>query len=477
MSGVKYTGKFEYKTVSPKVRQGKLLNKIIKENSGKLYTATRNIRTTLNKEAQIQVEINNNFFDKLRKAFKKFGPKEVAVIKEYAAVETFTELRTALNKLAGALDKANMMAPGGWEHDHESFIPINVSLSMTIVAITEAIIQMESGSTFRDTQVGTNVGIPNKSTAGLKNIVNELRALRFLSENITDLWQKGMNPKQIAEEIKRKGKIDISAIKEKDLSFGDGKKVQINTILASDHLKKSPKQGAIGAARIRALGGASKPSDIPRAMQQFGQDLINSIRKVGIDNITGSKSRKSSRRTNLNKLATGRKQKKGKTTTTTPKNTVDYGIKFVPKRLTSYLIKESKANILASAALLGAKIDASNKSRKKSREGGETQKELNKLRVRINRRLGAEIRRNMGRPALINRTGRFSNSAVLLNLQPRGETQVQGDFSYLLYPYATFERSDKWDPNYDPRPLIKKSIRNLALELSEQKFTFYLRRI
>ena len=474
---MKLKTKFEYKTISKQTRQGKLLNKIIKENSGKLYTATRNIRKTLNKEAQVQVEINNNFFDKLRKAFKKFGPKEVAVIKEYAAVETFTELRTALNKLAGALDKANMMAPGGWEHDHESFIPINVSLSMTIVAITEAIIQMESGSTFRDTQVGTNVGIPNKSTAGLKSLVNELRTLRFLSENITDLWQKGMNPKQIAEEIKRKGKIDISAIKEKDLSFGDGKKIQINTILASDHLKKSPKQGAIGAARIRALGGASKPSDIPQAMQQFGQDLINSIRKAGIDNITGSKSRSSTRSKNLSKKIRGQKTTRGKTKTTTPKNSVDYGMKFVPRRLTSYLIKETKANILASAALLGTKIDASNKSRRKSRESGETQKELNKLRTKINRRLGAEIRRNMGRPALINRTGRFSNSAVLLNLQPRGETQVQGDFSYLLYPYATFERTDQWDPNYDPRPLIKKSIRNLALELSEQKFTFYLRRI
>ena len=65
---MKLKTKFEYKTISKQTRQGKLLNKIIKENSGKLYTATRNIRKTLNKEAQVQVEINNNFFDKLRKA-------------------------------------------------------------------------------------------------------------------------------------------------------------------------------------------------------------------------------------------------------------------------------------------------------------------------------------------------------------------------------------------------------------------------
>jgi hypothetical protein len=477
MARINFKNKFSYKTISKGARKGKLLNKVINENSGKLYTATRNIRNTLNKELNVQVETNNNFFQKLGKAFRLFTPTEVARIKEYVAVETFTELRTSLDKLSGALRKAKMRAPGGWEHDHESFVPINVSLSMTIVVLTEAIVQMESGSTFKSTTVGTNTGIPNKSISGLKTIVNELRALRFLSENLTELWKGGKNPKELALAIKNKGQIDISSIKEKDLSFGDGKKVRINTMLKSDHLPKSIRQGAIGGARIRALGGASKPSDIPQAMQQFGEALINSIRKEGIDNITGSKSLKAGRQENFKRLARGQKQKKIKTKTSTPKNNINYGMKFVPKRLTNHLIDEADGNITAAAALLGTKIDSANRSRRRSRESGETQKELNKLRARINRRLGAAIRRNMGRPALINRTGRFSNSAVLLNLQPRGETQVQGDFSYLLYPYATFERSDKWDPNYDPRPLIKKSIRDLALELSEQKFTFYLRRI
>ena len=477
MSNIKFTTKFDYKTIGTKTRKGKLLNKVINENSGKLYSATRNIRKTLNKELNVQVETNNNFFKKLAKAFKLLTPTEVARIQEYASVETFAELRTSLNKLSSSLKKVKTMAPGGWEHDHESFVPINVSLSMTIVVLTEAIVQMESGSTFKSTQVGTNSGIPNKSIGGLKTLVNELRALRFLSENLTELWRGGKNPKELAQSIKNKGKIDITSIKEKDLSFGDGKKVQITTTLASDHLPKSIRQGAIGGARIRALGGASKPSDIPEAMQNFGADLINAIKREGIDNITGSKARSTTRQKNLKKVIRGQKQQRGKTKSTSPKKNINYGMKFVPKRLTNHLIDEANERILGAASLLGTKINTANKNRRKSRESGQTQKELNKLRAKINRRLGAEIRRNMGRPALINRTGRFSNSAVLLNLQPRGETQIQGDFSYLLYPYATFERSDKWDPNYDPRPLVKKSIRNLALELAEQKFTFYLRRI
>ncbi len=476
MAKINYSSSFSYKTISKSTRRGVLLDKLIKENAGKLYTATTNIRKTLNKELEVQVNTNNEFFTRLRKAFKLLNPKDIEVIKEYAATETFGELRGALDKLSNALNKAKSKAPKGWEHDHTSFIPINVSLSLTIVLLTEAIVSMENGSTFRDTQVGANTGIPVKNVAGLKKLVNELRALRFLSENLVKFWQGGRNPKAIAEEIKAQGKIDISALKEKDLSFGDGKKVQINTTLISDHKPKSNRQGAIASARAKAIG-ASKASDIPEAMQNFGAGLINSIRKVGIDNITGSKARGKSRQEALSKLAKGRKQNKGKTKSVSPKRKVNYGIRYLPKKLTNHLIEEADQEIKASAALLGTKINAANKSRRKSRESGETQKELNKLRIRINKRLGAEIRRNMGRPALINRTGRFSNSAVLLNLQPRGETQIQGDFSYLLFPYATFERSDKWDRNYDPRPLIKKSIRNLALELSEQKFTFYLRRV
>ena len=478
MSDIKFKHKFSYKTISTEVRKGKKLNRILDQNSGKLYTATRNIRKNLNKELDVQINTNNEFFRKLRDAFKLLTPTDIAVIKEYAAVESFGQLRVALDKLSVALKKAKMTAPGGWEHDHTSFIPINVSLSMTIVALTEAIVQMETGSTFKDTTVGSNTGIPNKSVIGLKKVVNELRALRFLSENIQQLWKSGSNPKQLAEAIKAEGKIDITSLKEKDLSLGDGTKVKINTVLKSDHLSKSTKQGAIASARARALG-ASKPSDIPQAMQEYGAELIKAIRDVGIDNITGSKARGSSRAANLKRVAKGQRQKKGKTRSSTQARPVNYGLKFIPKKLTNHLIDEVDQQIVTSAALLGTKINAATKSRRKSRESGETQKELNKLRTRINRRLSAEVRENMGRPALINRTGRFSNSVQLLRLQPRGETQIQGDFSYLLFPYATFEnRGDtQWPPGYNPIPLIKKSIRNLALEMADQKFTFYLRRV
>ena len=78
----------------------------------------------------------------------------------------------------------------------------------------------------------------------------------------------------------------------------------------------------------------------------------------------------------------------------------------------------------------------------------------------------------MGKPALTNRTGRFSNSAELKSLRqtPAG---ISGEYSYLLNPYETFENtgSKRWPTGYNPKPLIAKSIRNLAMQYTEQKLT------
>jgi len=101
---------------------------------------------------------------------------------------------------------------------------------------------------------------------------------------------------------------------------------------------------------------------------------------------------------------------------------------------------------------------------------------LASLKSKINRRLPAEVRRNMGRPALINQTGRFSNSVELVNLR-QGPNTLVGDYTYMHNPYRTFENQGqrKWPLGYNPKPLITKSIRNLAMQYVENKFT--LRRV
>ena len=122
----------------------------------------------------------------------------------------------------------------------------------------------------------------------------------------------------------------------------------------------------------------------------------------------------------------------------------------------------------------------------KEEKGGDTPITLNALKSKLNRRLPAEVRRNMGRPALTNRTGQFSNSVRVLNLRDTGKT-ITGEYTYTLTGggsssnktgvYSTFENkgTKKWPTGYNPKPLISKSIRNLAIDYIDKKFT--LRRV
>ena len=92
--------------------------------------------------------------------------------------------------------------------------------------------------------------------------------------------------------------------------------------------------------------------------------------------------------------------------------------------------------------------------------------------MQINRRLPAEVRREMGRPALINRTGTFSNSVQLTSLRQGPKTLV-GTYTYQANPYRTFENEGarQWPVGYNPKPLIARSIRNLAEQYTVEKFT------
>jgi hypothetical protein len=84
----------------------------------------------------------------------------------------------------------------------------------------------------------------------------------------------------------------------------------------------------------------------------------------------------------------------------------------------------------------------------------------------INKRLPEEVRRNMGRPALRYRTGRFAESTQVESITPSART-LMVKYTYRLNPYETFENtgSKKWPSGYNPKPLISKSIRGLALSM------------
>ena len=79
----------------------------------------------------------------------------------------------------------------------------------------------------------------------------------------------------------------------------------------------------------------------------------------------------------------------------------------------------------------------------------------------------------MGRPGLENQSGRYAESVNIVNASSAGQ---QTHFDYTYNPlYRVFEGGGDFSPNYDPRPLIERSIRQLAAARLETKFT--LRRV
>ena len=92
----------------------------------------------------------------------------------------------------------------------------------------------------------------------------------------------------------------------------------------------------------------------------------------------------------------------------------------------------------------------------------------------VNSRLTKQVQRNMGRPALENVSGRFASSATVVNANIVGDG-LHMDYTYQQDPYRVFERGGQYSTGYDPRPLIERSIRELAAAKLETKFT--LRRV
>ena len=113
--------------------------------------------------------------------------------------------------------------------------------------------------------------------------------------------------------------------------------------------------------------------------------------------------------------------------------------------------------------------------RKNSVEGGASgQDKALELRAFINSRLTQQVQKNMGRPGLRNQTGRFAQSVNVTNANAYNN-RIHMDYSYEQQPYRVFENGNQYPSGYDPRPLIERSIRELAAAKLSTKFT--LRRV
>ena len=117
-----------------------------------------------------------------------------------------------------------------------------------------------------------------------------------------------------------------------------------------------------------------------------------------------------------------------------------------------------------------------------SRKAGKSNKKMPQtspiaLKELINQALPKVMLLKMHTPALRNRTGRFRQSAEVtnVNIGPRGGTQI--DYTYMRDPYETFEPGgDMGSRSRDPRKIIGESVREIAMQLTGNKFITTRRR-
>lgn len=97
----------------------------------------------------------------------------------------------------------------------------------------------------------------------------------------------------------------------------------------------------------------------------------------------------------------------------------------------------------------------------------------------INNALPEVVRKNMGEPALVNRTGRFAQSARVTDITTTRKGYPSIGYTYQKNPYQIFEDgvgAPPWANGYrDPRKLIERSIRDIAEGLIQERF--YTRRV
>lgn len=100
--------------------------------------------------------------------------------------------------------------------------------------------------------------------------------------------------------------------------------------------------------------------------------------------------------------------------------------------------------------------------------------EVGRLMGFINAKLPQQIISNMGRPSLQNQTGTFAQSAQVTSALPAGKDGLVLNYQY-DNKYRGFENSGKYPLEYDPRGIIGKSIRELAI--TQAQFKFITRRV
>lgn len=310
-----------------------------------------------------------------------------------------------------------------------------------------------------------------RDAATVQKIAEQIRLLYIMSKAVDELDNKtvkrlikdGASPLEITrkalDDYLTKGQTHHDIQKTKTVNIITGEGTQRIGLESTDvNNMKASASYLFGIGRNDALNNRTENEVIAELKKQYGDQLTK---------ITGSKPLETEIVDQIMSLATNKKPKRYRSNTTHRKSIKGATKTKLSKAITTAIVAQQVAKKGLPPLVVKPKKD-----RGESGRGDSRSRDINKLRMKINQRLPAEVRRNMGRPALRNQTGRFSNSVTLTELRQGPKTLV-GKYTYMLSPYETFENEGprQWPTGYNPKTLITKSIRNLAMQYTKQKFT------
>ena len=129
---------------------------------------------------------------------------------------------------------------------------------------------------------------------------------------------------------------------------------------------------------------------------------------------------------------------------------------------------------LRGGAIAVGAIKGQSSSNQATKKGSPPRQNLLRLQGLLNAKLPAEVRKNMGPPGLVNRTGKFASSVRVTDISTTTQGYPSIGFTYDKKPYQVFEQGAGKAPwankDRDPRRLIDRSIREIASEILIGRF-------
>jgi len=123
---------------------------------------------------------------------------------------------------------------------------------------------------------------------------------------------------------------------------------------------------------------------------------------------------------------------------------------------------------LRGGAIAVGAIKGQSSSNQATKKKGAPRSNLLRLQAILNAKLPAEVRKNMGAPALENRSGAFAGSVRITDISTTAKGFPSIGYTYDKNPYQIFEMGKGKTPwasaQRDPRKLIDRSIREIASE-------------